>query len=83
MEIARYIRSQRRAQKLPRDALVDRSTVPAPTIKRCEFTGEISFRQLYLLWETLGYLGRLKALCDVESMPSSIEEVLAGAKGRR
>jgi len=82
-EIARYLRSQRRAQKLSRDALAERSTVPAPTIKRFELTGEISFRQLCLLWETLDDLGRLKALCDVETMPKSIEEVLADAKVRR
>ena len=83
MEIARYLRSQRRAQKLSRDALAERSTVPAPTIKRFELTGEISFRQLCLLWETLDDLGRLGALCDAESMPKSIEEVLANAKLRR
>lgn len=83
MEIARYLRSQRRAQKLSRDALAERSTVPAPTIKRFELTGEVSFRQLCLLWETLDDLGRLKALCDVETMPKSIEEVLADAKVRR
>lgn len=83
MEIARYLRSLRRAQKLSRDALAERSTVPAPTIKRFELTGEISFRQLCLLWETLDDLGRLKALCDVETMPKSIEEVLADAKVRR
>ena len=83
MEIARYLRSQRRAQKLSRDALAERSTVPAPTIKRFELTGEISFRQLCLLWETLDDLGRLKALCDVETMPKSIEEVLADARVRR
>jgi transcriptional regulator with XRE-family HTH domain len=83
MEIARYLRSLRRAQKLSRDALAERSTVPAPTIKRFELTGEISFRQLCLLWETLDDLGRLRALCDVETMPKSIEEVLADAKVRR
>lgn len=83
MEIAIYLRSLRRAQKLSRDALAERSTVPSPTIKRFELTGEISFRQLCLLWETLDDLGRLRALCDVETMPKSIEEVLADAKVRR
>ena len=83
IEIARHLRSLRRAQKLSRDALAERSTVPAPTIKRFELTGEVSFRQLCLLWETLDDLGRLKALCDVETMPKSIEEVLADAKVRR
>ena len=82
-EIAGHIRSLRRVQKLSRDALAERSTVPASTIKRFELTGEISFRQLCLLWETLDDLGRLRALCDAESMPKSIEEVLANAKLRR
>ena len=82
-DFARHLRSLRRSQKLSRDALAERSTVPAPTIKRFELTGEISFRQLCLLWETLDDLGRLRALCDAESMPKSIEEVLANAKVRR
>ena len=82
-EIAGHIRSLRRAQKLSREALAERSAVPAPTIKRFELTGEISFRQLCLLWETLDDLGRLRALCDAESMPKSIEAVLANAKARR
>ena len=82
-EIAGYIRSLRRVQKLSREALAERSAVPAPTIKRFELTGEISFRQLCLLWETLDDLSRLRTLCDAESMPKSIEEVLANAKLRR
>jgi transcriptional regulator with XRE-family HTH domain len=82
-EIAGHIRSLRRAQKLSREALAERSAVPAPTIKRFELTGEISFRQLCLLWETLDDLGRLKALCEIDSMPTSIEEVLAESKDRR
>ena len=82
-EIAGHIRSLRRVQKLSREALAERSAVPAPTIKRFELTGEISFRQLCLLWETLDDLSRLRTLCDAESMPKSIEEVLANAKVRR
>ena len=82
-EIAGHIRSLRRVQKLSREALAERSAVPAPTIKRFELTGEISFRQLCLLWETLDDLSRLRTLCDAESMPKSIEEVLTNAKLRR
>ena len=80
---AAYLRAQRRAQKLSRERLAVKSTVPAPTIKRFELTGEISFRQLCLLWETLDDLNRLDGLCDEASMPTTIEEVLADARSRR
>jgi len=82
-DFARHLRSLRRSQKLSRDALAERITVPASTIKRFELTGEISLRQFCLLWETLDDLGRLKALCEIDSMPTSIEEVLAESKDRR
>ena len=82
-DFARHLRSLRRSQKLSRDALAEHSTVPASTIKRFELTGEISLRQFCLLWETLDDLGRLKALCEIDSMPTSIEEVLAESKDRR
>ncbi len=69
---AAYLRARRRAQKLSRDRLAERSTVPAPTIKRFELTGEISFRQLCLLWETLDDLSRLESLCHEEPMPTPL-----------
>ena len=81
--IAGHIRSLRRAQKLSREALAERSVVPAPTIKRFELTGEISLRRFCLLWETLDDLARLKGLCEIDSMPTSIEKVLAESKDRR
>ena len=73
----------RRSRKLSRDALAERITVPASTIKGFEVTGEISLRQFCLLWETLDDLGRLKALCEVDPMPTSIEEVLAASRAHR
>ena len=82
-DFATHIRSLRRSRKLSRDALAERSTVPASTIKRFEVTGEISLRQFCLLWETLDDLGRLKALCEVDPMPTSIEEVLAASRAHR
>ena len=62
-------------------ALAARSGVPAPTIKKFELTGQISFRQLLLLWQSLDDLSRLFALTqntanNQSSMPTSIEEVL-------
>ena len=80
---ASYLRARRRAQRLSRDRLAARSTVPAPTIKRFELTGEISFRQLCLLWETLDELSRLDELCSEAPMPTTIEEVLSNARTRR
>ena len=77
------IQSQRQSLKLSRAALAERSTVPAPTIKRFETTGEISLRQFILLWQSVDDLTRLHRLSKPENsasdaMPTSIEEVLNG-----
>ena len=80
---ASHLRTRRRAQRFSRDRLIARSTVPAPTIKRLELTGEMSFRQTCLLWETLDELSRLDELCSEAPMPTTIEEVLANATPRR
>ena len=54
--------------------------MPASTIKKFELTGQISFRQLLLLWQSLDDLGRIYQLTQItaksESIPSSIAEVL-------
>lgn len=77
---AAHLRKQRELAKLSREALAERSTVPAPTIKKFELTGQISFRQLLLLWQSLDDLKRLYDLTlstpDQSSVPRSIEEVL-------
>ena len=53
---------------------------PPPTIKKFELTGQISLRQLLLLWQSLDDLARLYALTQPDTLPaqrpSSIEEVL-------
>ena len=46
---AAHLRGLREQAKLSRDALAQRSCLPAPTIKKFELTGKISFRQLLLL----------------------------------
>ncbi len=78
---AAHLRRLRRQAKLSRDALAERSGVPASTIKKFELTGQISFRQLLLLWQSLDDLRRLYALTrhfsDQAEMPSSIDEVLS------
>lgn len=77
---AAYLRELRKRAKLSRSALAERSCVPAATIKKFELTGQISFRQLLLLWQTLDSLDRLYQLTqsnkEPATMPSSIDEVL-------
>jgi len=79
---AAHLRQCRERAKLSRDALAERSAVPAPTIKKFELTGQISFRQLLLLWQSLDDLKRLHELTQtpnpnrLDNMPTSIEEVL-------
>lgn len=77
---ADYLRKCRDHAKLSREALAERSSVPAATIKKFELTGQISFRQLLLLWQSLDDLKRLYALTQQEVMgnktPQSIDEVL-------
>lgn len=77
---AAHLRCLRRQAKLSREKLAQRSCVPASTIKKFELTGQISFRQLLLLWQSLDSLDRLYQLTQTNterfSLPSSIEEVL-------
>ncbi|WP_028470108.1 helix-turn-helix domain-containing protein [Neptunomonas japonica] len=79
---ATHLRGLRKEAKLSREALAKRSCVPASTIKKFELTGQISFRQLLLLWESLDSLSRLYDLTQPGSgmarsaLPTSIEEVL-------
>jgi len=78
---ATHLRRLRKQAKLSRDALAARSGVPASTIKKFELTGQISFRQLLMLWQSLDDLRRLYALTrrspEQSEMPSSIAEVLS------
>ena len=77
---ATHLRGLREQAKLSRDALAERSCVPASTIKKFELTGQISFRQLLLIWQCLDDLKRLYDLTQTSvrnsNMPTSIEEVL-------
>lgn len=77
---AAYLRELRQQAKLSRTALAERSCVPAATIKKFELTGQISFRQLLLLWQALDSLDRLYQLTQANTnqvtVPSSIDEVL-------
>src|SRR5690554_4753586 len=77
---AAHLRGLREEAKFSRAALAERSCVPAATIKKFELTGQISFRQLLLLWQTLDSLDRLYQLTQPSkehaAIPSSIDEVL-------
>ncbi|MEM1299807.1 MAG: transcriptional regulator [Pseudomonadota bacterium] len=79
---ASHLRRLRERVKLSRSALAERSTVPAATIKKFELTGQISFRQLLLLWQSLDDLNRLYKLTlesqGLPNVPTSIDEVLKG-----
>lgn len=75
--LAQTIRRKRREVKLSRQALAERSTVPATTIKKFETSGQISLRQFILLWQSLDSLERLNELTRIQpDQPRSIEEVL-------
>lgn len=77
INLANYCRQQRNVLKLSRDALAAKSTVPASTLKRFETTGEISLRQLCLIWQVLDDLKRLNQLTQPPvKIPRTIEEVL-------
>lgn len=78
---AGHLRRLREAAKLSREGLSERSCVPAATIKKFERTGQISFRQLLLLWQSLDDLKRLYELTKEpklhnKPLPKTIEEVL-------
>jgi len=77
---AAHLRLRREQEKLSRDALAQRSGVPAATIKKFELTGHIAFRQLLLLWQSLDDLQRLYQLTQpshaISYVPTSIAEVL-------
>ena len=76
-QLAVTIREKRKQQKLSRRVLAERSTVPEPTIKKFETTGQISLRQFILLWQCVDRLESLDALTKtLPETPRTIEEVL-------
>ncbi len=78
--LAEYVQQRRKALKWSRAALAERSTVPAPTIKRFETTGEISLRQFLLLWQCVDDLQRVQSLArgsEHKPIPRTLDEVLA------
>ena len=78
-QLAASVQKKRKAKKWSRQALAERSSVPASTIKKFETTGQISLKQFILLWQSVDRLDAVVALThESEPVPSSIEEVLKG-----
>lgn len=78
-QFAQAVRDKRKQMKLSRNALAERSTVPASTIKKFETTSQISLRQFLLLWQCVDSLERLEILTKkIDKKPLSIDEVLKG-----
>ena len=76
-QLALAVRTKRKQIKLSRNALAEKSTVPASTIKKFETTGQISLRQFILLWQCVDSLENLLTISKEEPyQPSSIDEVL-------
>jgi len=78
--LAGYMQQRRKALKWSRAALAERSTVPAPTIKKFETTGQISLRQFLLLWQCVDDLQRVQSLTqgpEQKPLPRTLDEVLA------
>lgn len=77
LALAQAVRHKRKQHKLSRQALAERSTVPAPTIKKFETTGQISLRQFLLLWQCVDRLEKVVELTkESPIVPRTIEEVL-------
>ena len=78
-QLAESVRKKRKLLKLSRNALAEKSTVPASTIKKFETTSQISLRQFILLWQCVDSLDNLVSLTkETDYQPSSIDEVLKG-----
>jgi len=81
--LAASFKKKRKQQKLSRLVAAELSTVPAPTIKRFETTGQISLRQFLLLWSCVDDIEAIYALSKNDTQqrihkPQSIEEVING-----
>ncbi len=76
--LAEQVRQLRRRKRWSRQALAERSTVPASTIKKFEITGQISLRQFILLWQCVDSIGALARIAtESETEPRSISDVLS------
>ncbi len=77
LALAHAIQVKRKQLKWSRQALAERSTVPAATIKKFETSGQISLRQFLLLWQCVDRLEAVMALTKVSApTPRTLAEVL-------
>ena len=75
LNVAARERQQRKARKLSRQALADKSGVTVASLRRFEETGEISFHSLVLLLKTLGDTSALDKFFTQPNF-QSIQEVI-------
>lgn len=75
-----FLLERRKFLKKSRRSLAEQSGIPAPTIRRFEETGEISFRQFCVLWCTLSdenaFITFINSLRTRKRMPKTMKEVL-------
>lgn len=77
IHLANTVKARRQSFGWSRQALAERSLVPASTIKKFETTGQISLGQFLLLWQCIDDLARMDQLCEpVHVAPKTIDEVL-------
>lgn len=76
LDLAKFCRTTRKRRKLSVKKMSELTTVPDSTIRRFESTGEISLRQLFLIYQVLGNLNNIKALIEAEEMPTSLDDVI-------
>lgn len=75
--LTQHLRNRRKEKRFSREALAERSLVPASTIRKFENTGQISLRQFLALWLVLDDMEKLVALTQkAVTMPKTIDEVL-------
>ncbi|WED23662.1 XRE family transcriptional regulator [Vibrio sp. JC009] len=81
-ELAASLKKKRIWMKHSRDKAAELSGVPAPTIRRFEDTGEISFRQLLMLTQVYGDLSCFE---DIFSLPKArtMDELIKMKGGER
>lgn len=75
--LTQYLHNRRKEKRFSREALAERSLVPASTIRKFENTGQISLRQFLALWLVLDDMEKLVALTQKSlTLPKTIDEVL-------
>lgn len=70
LQLGDRVRQLRKAQKMSRQELADRSGVPAPTLRKFEQTGLISLESLLKLVNVFGRLEEFEQLLEPNDLES-------------